>query len=375
MLKNGVKKMVDPKLVIKYLTILELSLDKEISKELIQKQYRNLSKLYHPDTSPDAFKDGQKFLLLKEATDYLLLNIEEVNYIIANNFSSTISFNDSKEPSDGDETNNYDEDCFSRTNDNETTKKKTKVSIKFNKKVIMVVGAIGVLVIFLVYLLMNTIIPSIKYSKAQDLYDDGDLAGAIKIYLELDNYKDSKNKISEIQRELERQNWIEYKGMTIKLPSGSQNKARVENGKIYISKDFDLSINDFLECVKAPEGKSFYAKSNFANSNGTKSFLIKNCRSGQGQYYSNQNSNQWTNEYFDLLFCGYSTLDAIYVGQNGNAPQYIHGNANSQALTISIQNGWHEEMFEKEVTTIIGQYHDSATKSNSVTFEIVVVKE
>ena len=72
--------MIDNRLVIKYMTVLEIYDETEISEELLKAQFRKLTKIYHPDaTKVDAYKDGDKYIRIKEAYEYLQKNIEEVN--------------------------------------------------------------------------------------------------------------------------------------------------------------------------------------------------------------------------------------------------------------------------------------------------------
>jgi hypothetical protein len=238
---------------------------------------------------------------------------------------------------------------------------------------IQMIGISIIVVILLLNVYINVIIPSIKYNNAQSLYNEGAYREALELYIELGAYKDSKTKVIEINDIITQQNWVEYKGMTLQLPSDLKSKVKIVGEEIHINDEFELSINKFLECLKAPEGKSFYAASNYAAVNGTKSFVIKNKLRGQGQYYSNQSYDEWTTEYFNLLFYGDSSLKAIYVNQSDRVPLYIHGMPNSQTLTISLQNGQHEAYFRKGTTIIVGQYYDSTTKQNPFTFTIVVV--
>lgn len=84
-----------PKVVIQYLTILELSLDKTITKEMVKQQYRKLVHVYHPDASVDIYHDGERFQLLQKAYEYLSNDIDYVNTLVRNDFRSPSSSNDS----------------------------------------------------------------------------------------------------------------------------------------------------------------------------------------------------------------------------------------------------------------------------------------
>ena len=77
---------IDIKTIVSYLTLLELPLDKEVNLDTLKNQYLSLSKVYHPDTSIERYADGKKFILIKNAYDFLSKNIGLVNYLIQNNF-------------------------------------------------------------------------------------------------------------------------------------------------------------------------------------------------------------------------------------------------------------------------------------------------
>ena len=77
----------DVKVIIQYLTILELPLDKPISKEIVKAQYHKLAKIYHPDGHQDVYTDGERFKLLHEAYDYCINNIDYINDLISKDFS------------------------------------------------------------------------------------------------------------------------------------------------------------------------------------------------------------------------------------------------------------------------------------------------
>ena len=74
--------------IISYLNILELPNDKPITVDLVNEAYRKLSHIYHPDVANARYKDGKKFVELKDAHDYLIENIDYVNGLIRNSFSS-----------------------------------------------------------------------------------------------------------------------------------------------------------------------------------------------------------------------------------------------------------------------------------------------
>lgn len=161
-------------------------------------------------------------------------------------------------------------------------------------------------------------------------------------------------------------NTIEYKNMTINLPDSDDYTARVSNGKIYLSGKIDFTINDFLGCVRAPSGKSFYA-TGWAAANGNASFTIKNYATVSTQYYSN--GDQQT-ETVNLVFYGYGGYyKSRYVSQDGSrAPLYYY--SASQISPRFPNDGTNTYKFKSGETTIIGQYQSPRT-----TVSIVVVKE
>lgn len=55
---------------------------------MVNELYRKLSHIYHPDVANARYKDGKKFVELKDAHDYLIENIDYVNGLIRNSFSS-----------------------------------------------------------------------------------------------------------------------------------------------------------------------------------------------------------------------------------------------------------------------------------------------
>ena len=84
------------KVIIQYLTILELPLDRAISKEIVKAQYRKLVHVYHPDASIDVYQDGERFKLLQRAYEYLIEDVNYVNSAISRNFENSSSFNYSR---------------------------------------------------------------------------------------------------------------------------------------------------------------------------------------------------------------------------------------------------------------------------------------
>ena len=75
---------------------------------------------------------------------------------------------------------------------------KAKADAKKRKFIIIVSASAVALVMFLV-LLFAVIIPSVKYNKALDLAESGEYEEAISMFVELDDYKDSQDRIKEIK--------------------------------------------------------------------------------------------------------------------------------------------------------------------------------
>ena len=76
--------MADVKSIIVHLAELELLDENTITEEIIRSQFRKLTKVYHPDVAPQAFKDGKKFRKIKEANDYLVSHIDDANIYLHN---------------------------------------------------------------------------------------------------------------------------------------------------------------------------------------------------------------------------------------------------------------------------------------------------
>ena len=80
--------------IIEYLVLLELNINEAYTIDNILNNYKELAKLYHPDTSIKRYKDGNKFIKLNEAKDYLINNIDYVNDLILNDFNYSKLDND-----------------------------------------------------------------------------------------------------------------------------------------------------------------------------------------------------------------------------------------------------------------------------------------
>lgn len=81
-------------IIIQYLTLLELDIDKTITHQNIQSQFRKLSHIYHPDIANERYSDGKKFIELQQAKEYLISNIEYVNIMIRNGFRTNYDIKD-----------------------------------------------------------------------------------------------------------------------------------------------------------------------------------------------------------------------------------------------------------------------------------------
>ena len=73
---------MDIKLAVEYLTILELPFNERLTIAVVKENYQRLSHLYHPDTASEVYKDGQKFIELKNAYDFVTDNIVKINKAI-----------------------------------------------------------------------------------------------------------------------------------------------------------------------------------------------------------------------------------------------------------------------------------------------------
>ena len=70
-----------------YLIILGLDQEESITEKLIKDKYRELAKLYHPDTNRKTASSAQ-FIKITEAKDYLIDNIEYANIYLQQKESS-----------------------------------------------------------------------------------------------------------------------------------------------------------------------------------------------------------------------------------------------------------------------------------------------
>lgn len=217
---------------------------------------------------------------------------------------------------------------------------------------------------------------SSKYKKAQALYEEGDFWQAYVNFSSLAEweYSDSGAKAEKAYRELEKTAWVVIDNVTVKIPYDLKRNGyvTVSGNTITFSKEGLIpTIDMFLSWLDEPKGKTFYATAPFENQPGLKTFLVKDYSTLKTKYSS---SNIWKTESVDLLFYGENTLEAIYRGKDGKCPQYITGT--SSLLTATITNdGIDNVKFKKSTTTIIGQYYDSGTHDNPVTFQITVVIE
>lgn len=75
--------------IMKYLILLELENENKIDEQMIQKSFRELSFIYHPDMAEERYKDGKRFVELQQAREYLISNISYVNNILSGGASNT----------------------------------------------------------------------------------------------------------------------------------------------------------------------------------------------------------------------------------------------------------------------------------------------
>lgn len=71
---------------VRYLTLMELPDDVLITPQMVHAQYRRMCFVYHPDNAIERYRDGEKFLELKLAEEYLIENIDAVNRQIRSGF-------------------------------------------------------------------------------------------------------------------------------------------------------------------------------------------------------------------------------------------------------------------------------------------------
>ena len=184
------------------------------------------------------------------------------------------------------------------------------------------------------------------------------LIAVIVIFLIIPNLTNNNDSEPEIN---EQQNWLEYKGMTIRLPYYDKYSATIEDDTIVLKQEFDLTISEFLGYVYAPSGKSFTTSGSFASSNGSASFIIKDYNYLSVQYYLN---GDWAGKTLDLIFCGYNkNYHPWYIDKDGRVPQKYTGAGSSGFIQMEmLNNGQQKFYFEYggEVT-ILGQYSDSTT--------------
>lgn len=87
--------------IMKYLELLELDNETKIDEEMIQRNFRKLSFMYHPDRAAEEYKDGKRFVELQEARKYLISNIKSANNILSKKtFNATYSYYEEKTSED-----------------------------------------------------------------------------------------------------------------------------------------------------------------------------------------------------------------------------------------------------------------------------------
>ena len=77
---------VDVIKAVRYIQLLELNEDEDITEEDIRNAYKQLSRIYHPDISNKRYIDGKKFVELKDAHDYLLKHIDQIRNLVTRYF-------------------------------------------------------------------------------------------------------------------------------------------------------------------------------------------------------------------------------------------------------------------------------------------------
>lgn len=152
-----------------------------------------------------------------------------------------------------------------------------------------------------------------------------------------------------------KKNWVDYKGMKVKLPYSEDYDVKVEDDTIVLSQGFDLTIAEFLNYVYPEDGESFTTSGSFAATNGSSSFIIEDYAQVSVQYYAN---GDWYGETVDLLFCGYSKYRPWYISKNGRVPQRYTSARNNGTIHLErLNNGNQKFYFEyDDEVTILGQY-------------------
>lgn len=123
---------MDINLIFNYLSVLAIPTDSDFSINDIENHYRMLSKMYHPDMKK-VHNSNERFILIKEARDFLVNNFVEIKQII-----SKLS------PNDGiDEEND--------SNEFDTTLAPNKV-IKTRKTIYITIGVLVLLFVVLPFI-------------------------------------------------------------------------------------------------------------------------------------------------------------------------------------------------------------------------------
>ena len=151
------------------------------------------------------------------------------------------------------------------------------------------------------------------------------------------------------------------------------------DGKIYLKFDGTASnctISDFLQCVKPPKGKSFYATGWAKENSLSFSFMVLNYMSAKvprltTNSLTGKSEFAYQTETVDLqIYPYYDTYESRVMCKDGKPPLTYMGASNSGLLSIEIQNnGKNNYSFNKGETRIKAQY-----KSPDTTVEIVVVR-
>lgn len=161
--------------IISYLTLLELDIKTQISKEMVIDAYRKLAQIYHPDVANSRYKDGKKFIELQEAKDYLINNMSYVNSLIRTGFSSATTNTKSS--------NDYAYEKWKQEEDRlrkqrEEEEKKRKETEEIEKKKVF------------------------SYEQAVSLFYKQRYNEAQKLFEKLEDYLDSKIYLKKIENEL-----------------------------------------------------------------------------------------------------------------------------------------------------------------------------
>lgn len=171
------------------------------SKELLNKDddfslIENLDNAINKINSLDIENSNAKII------SSLIIKKQQIIYAKANEYSNSNSIDDVKKAidmynsiKDYKDSQNRILKCKANITEIKKQIEIDKTQAKKNAKKTGIFFLIITSILILLLVVINVIIPNIKYSKAEKLFNSGDYSSAIKVYEEIVNYKDSKDKI------------------------------------------------------------------------------------------------------------------------------------------------------------------------------------